>query len=76
VIKYGIHLKLQINKEFDAKIILNLINQTNKNGQDELVKRFITFYDFIDRFGLGMVILPSIVDNLSGTLTAKPCRVG
>jgi hypothetical protein len=40
------------------------------------VKRFITFYDFIDRFGLGMVILPSIVDNLGGTLTAKPCRVG
>ncbi len=32
VIKYGIHLKLQINKEFDAKIILNLINQTEKNG--------------------------------------------
>jgi len=40
------------------------------------VKRFITFYDFIDRFGLGMVILPSIVDKMGGTLTAKPCRVG
>ena len=39
--------------------------------QSDLVKRFITFYDMIDQFGLGMVIFPGIVSKMSGSTSAK-----
>lgn len=73
IVKFGFSLKLQINRAFDEKIIFNLINKFGKNGQNDLVKRFIAFYDLIDHFGLGMVIFPSIITNLGGTLNVKPC---
>lgn len=64
------------NQVYDLKVIFNLINSTGNNCQNDLVKRFMAFYDLIDHFGLGMVILPSIVVNLGGTLSAKPCKNG
>ena len=74
IVRFGFGLKLSINRAFDEKIIFNLINYNkNQNGQSDLVKRFIAFYDLIDHFGLGMVMLPSIIKNLDGILSVKNC---
>lgn len=71
VIKFGFYLTLEENEKYNDKIIYELLTMTKTQGRDELVKRFIAFYDLIDHFGLGMVFFPSIIKNLGGTLKVK-----
>lgn len=56
---------LTLTQSDSTKVITELCQTLNT----DLVKRFILFYDFIDRYGLGMIILPNILMNLGGSVS-------
>ena len=54
-------------------IITNVENRDHifEIKDEEKTLGFISLYDLIEHFGLGMVILPSIISNLNGKCKAK-----
>lgn len=71
ITKLGFNLTLSLNQNIDEKVIFTLLKQQSQNGKNDLVNRFITFFEHIEHFGLGIVILPSIIMNLAGKLFVR-----
>lgn len=67
----GFSMTLELNEKFDSEMIISLLNELSQNREDDFVRIFISLYDLIEHFGLGMVILPSIISNLNGKCKAK-----
>ena len=68
---------MAVNKQYDEKALFELLNcpqqykKQASNHENDLVNRYITFYDMIFHFGIGMVIFPSIIQSLGGTASVS-----
>ena len=70
---------MEINEAYDQKLILKLFNCCTKLRQayqrDDInaffLERSISFADYVDEFGIGILLLPNLIDLLEGELSAK-----
>jgi len=68
---FGFSVILECNNQHNEQILFKMITRKSTHGQNDLVHRFIDFYDEIDHFGLGMVIFPSIIQSLNGKIDIR-----
>lgn len=68
---------MALNSEYDEKVLFKLIDDKNGNqviqetnasilSDGQSVDRFITFHEIVSKFGIGIMIFPSLIKQLGG----------